>query len=175
MPISGCISASIRSAARSRAAARSTGGVDCQIGAAVMEASTALPTSAVVAFCTWPTTSRWSAGFSTGSSAPSLAGQPSIGWARQSAWPELSRALDREARRCSLDMSMPLELTRASPYRALGCGMRGCGRPRTPSTVAMASALATGSSTSSLMEMLWSAMRLTKEVLAPFSSRRRTR
>ncbi|MNQ74863.1 hypothetical protein D3C85_896330 [compost metagenome] len=53
--------------------------------------------------------------------------------------------------------------------------MRGWGRPRLPSRAAICSICCTGSCTRSCREMLLSAMRLTKEVLAPFSSRRRTR
>ncbi|MNZ83324.1 hypothetical protein D3C78_1020470 [compost metagenome] len=84
-------------------------------------------------------------------------------------------AQDSDARRCSLAMSMPAELARSLPYSSRGSGMRGCGRPMLPSWVPMRSMLATGSATSSWMEIEWSAIRLTNEVFAPFSSRRRTR
>ncbi|MNG04958.1 hypothetical protein D3C84_881260 [compost metagenome] len=135
----------------------------------------ALSTSSTLASWTWPTTSRRSAGFSTGWAAPLLAAQPSTGAALQLLWALLSSAQDSEARRCSLAMSIPLELARSAPYKSRGSGMRGCGRPKPPSWVAMRSMVATGSATSSWMEIDWSAMRLTNEVFAPFSSRRRTR
>ncbi|MNN46608.1 hypothetical protein D3C81_1609940 [compost metagenome] len=174
-PISGWISASIRSAARSRIAARSAGGVACQIGAALRAHWIALSTSSTVASCTWPTTSRRSDGFKTGAGASLLETQPSIGAAFQWLCAVARSAQDSEAKRCSLAMSMPLELARSEPYRSRGSGMRGCGRPKPPSTVAICSMLATGSATSSWIEIDWSAIRLTNEVFAPFSSRRRTR
>ncbi|MOA21208.1 hypothetical protein D3C78_1416890 [compost metagenome] len=135
----------------------------------------ALSTSSTVASCTWPTTSRRSEGFNTGTGVSVLEAQPSIGAAFQLLWALASRAQDKDARRCSLAMSMPLELARSLPYRSRGSGMRGCGRPKPPSSVAICSIWFTGSATSSWMEMDWSAIRLTNEVFAPFSSRRRTR
>ena len=64
---------------------------------------------------------------------------------------------------------MPAELRRAEPKIAEGAGIEGfwitdCAR-----------VAATGSATSSAAGTLSSKMRLTNEVLAPFSSRRRTR
>jgi hypothetical protein len=53
--------------------------------------------------------------------------------------------------------------------------MAGCGSPTVPSCVAMRLDRRDRVATSTSSEIVGSAMRLTNEVLAPFSSRRRTR
>ena len=63
----------------------------------------------------------------------------------------------------------PDEFLRSAPKRLRGAGMRGCGPLPARSTSA------TGSPTTSSTGSDSSTMRFTKEVLAPFSSRRRTR
>ena len=64
---------------------------------------------------------------------------------------------------------MPAEFARSAPNRPRGSGMRGCGPQPASSTSA------TGSPTTSSTGSDSSTMRFTNEVLAPFSSRRRTR
>ena len=72
---------------------------------------------------------------------------------------------------CSSARSIPAELRRAAPYSAPGSGMRGCGAP----TGCSRSTSATGSSMSASSGTALSAIRLTNDVFAPFSSSRRTR
>ena len=72
---------------------------------------------------------------------------------------------------CSSARSIPVELRRAAPYSAPGSAMRGCGAPRGCSR----SVSPTGSAINSSMGTAASAIRLTNDVFAPFSSSRRTR
>ncbi|CFE03022.1 Uncharacterised protein [Bordetella pertussis] len=177
-PSSVCICSSSSWAARRRHCARSGTGVDCQMGAALAASRRACSTCCGVACMTWPTMSRRLAGLATSTA---LAGSqpgspsPSMGQARQSVAALASRAADSEPRRCSLVRSRPAELARAPcctlPYSSRGRGIFSCGAP----SGTMRDAASTGSATSCSTVMLSSPIRLTKEVLAPFSSRRRTR
>ena len=97
------------------------------------------------------------------------------GWASQACFVLASRPADRVASCCSLARSMPEELVRlpktSVAYRSTGSGMRSCGAP----TGEMEAASSIGLVISWSIGSDGSLTRLTKEVLAPFSSRRRTR
>jgi hypothetical protein len=101
----------------------------------------------------------------------------SSGEARQSSRARFRAMRSPSARRLSsFARSSPCELVRCAPYSAAGSAIAGCGRPSVPPSCApMRSTVATGSSTSTSSGIVGSAMRFTNEVLAPFSSRRRTR
>ena len=151
------------------------GGVAAQEVAAAWACTRAWSTSAVVASCTWPTTSLWSAGLRTGWVVPAGTSAASRGAAVQ-AWLAVACSVAASSVSVfSFDKSSPRELLRWAPYSAAGSGMRGWGRPAVPSVAACWSTTCTGLFTSSSSAMVSSAMRFTNEVLAPFSSRRRTR
>ncbi len=115
---------------------------------------------------TWPTTSRWSAGLRTGCGLPGL--PPRLPHAIAPARP----AGRREARQRLLVAEVEPGGVRAlRPEQVARQGMRSM---RRPDRLRRATA-ATGSATRSSTDTAGSWMRLTKDELAPFSSRRRTR
>ncbi len=124
-------------------------------------ASKALAISPGDASRLWPTTSRRSAGFVIVSVSSAAVGSRRAAGAA------------RAARRISsstagLPRSTPRELRR-SAYSMSGTGTRGCAKAVSRSRSAIGSRTISATGTCSSMK------RLTKEVLAPFSSRRRTR
>ena len=87
-------------------------------------------TSAVVASCTVPTTSLWSAGLRTGWVGPVGASAPSRGAAVQ-AWAAVAcRVVASSVSVFSFERSSPRELVRWAPYRPWGVAMRGWGQAR---------------------------------------------
>jgi hypothetical protein len=112
--------------------------------------------------CTWPTTSRGSArvehrgrGCSPGRADPSSASIIGSAQSLCSSWP--ASALDSDARRCSFDRSMPLELMRVGCHRgraATGCA--GVASPKPPSLRGhLLRSAVIGSATSSSSGRLW--------------------